>query len=142
MPEMFWECNEKYFNRELDPPEYDTFSKLRVYAQFSCSPKPPKGKNGKRTTEKTHISDAKITFSDCYDYTEEEFRNLMVHEMIHYYLAHNGIDLKCSHGNGFMDMAKRLNEEHGLNITKHVNHIHPKRTDKRPTGLFDRLFWS
>lgn len=139
MPEMFWECNAKYFNGELDPPKYDTFSKLRVFARFSCYPKPPKGKNGKRRTD-TFISDAKISFSDCYDFEEEDFRNIMAHEMIHYYLAHKGVDLKCSHGKAFMEMAERMNAEYGLNIVKDAGEFTPTRTGKEPTGFFERLF--
>ena len=73
-----------------------------------------------------------ILMSDFFDFDEETFRNIMVHEMIHYYLYLNGTS-DCSvfsrflrfvgfknsdHGPEFMAMAQKLNEQYGLNITK------------------------
>ena len=72
-----------------------------------------------------------ILMSDFFDFDEETFRNIMVHEMIHYYLYLNDPS-ECSafshflrlfgfkssdHGPEFMAMAQKLNEQYGLNIT-------------------------
>lgn len=72
-----------------------------------------------------------ILMSDYFDFDEETFRNIMVHEMIHYYLYLNDTN-DCSifsrvlrffsfknsdHGPEFMAMAQKLNEQYGLNIT-------------------------
>jgi hypothetical protein len=72
-----------------------------------------------------------ILMSDYFDFDEETFRNIMVHEMIHYYLLLKGVGV-CStfrrflrffsfkdydHGPEFMAMAQKLNEQYGLNIT-------------------------
>jgi hypothetical protein len=73
-----------------------------------------------------------ILMSDYFDFDEETFRNIMVHEMIHYYLYLNNPN-ECSvfgrflrlfgfkssdHGPEFMAMVQKLNEQYGLNITK------------------------
>ena len=64
-----------------------------------------------------------ILMSDCFDFDEETFRNIMVHEMIHYYLCLNNpndcslfsrflrfLGIKNSdHGPEFMAMAQKLN---------------------------------
>ena len=57
-----------------------------------------------------------IEISDFYDYTEYEFRNILIHEMIHYYLYYTGEDPRCRHGKAFKAMAKRFNREYGNNI--------------------------
>ena len=53
-----------------------------------------------------------------YYFTLKQFEDILVHEMIHYYLAYFGVDKNCSHGREIKKMAKRLNETYGLNITK------------------------
>ena len=44
-------------------------------------------------------------------------RDVMVHEMIHYYTAWNRIKDNGSHGRQFWRIAKEFNERYGLNIT-------------------------
>ena len=66
-----------------------------------------------------------ILMSDFFDFDEETLRNIMVHEMIHYYLYLNN-PRDCSvfrrflrffsfkdycHGPEFMAMAQKLNEQ-------------------------------
>jgi hypothetical protein len=62
-----------------------------------------------------------LEISSRYDYTEEQFRDIMVHEMIHYYLAYTGVDLKMNHGKEFKKMANELNTKYGLNITPTID---------------------
>jgi predicted SprT family Zn-dependent metalloprotease len=45
----------------------------------------------------------------------------MVHEMIHYYLAYTGKDVKMKHGEEFKKMASKLNHKYGLNITTTID---------------------
>ena len=59
--------------------------------------------------------------TDYYDFTPKQFEDILVHEMIHYYLAYFGLDKSCSHGCEFKKMAKRLNETYDLNITKYLD---------------------
>jgi len=82
-------------------------------------------------------------FSEYYDFDEETFRNLMVHEMIHYYLAWNRIKTKKDHGKEFMEIANNLNEKYGLNITKTLDASSFKRTEQAPKakGFWQWLLW-
>ena len=58
-----------------------------------------------------------ILMSDYFDFPEDIFKNIMAHEMIHFYLLLNGKDNKASHGSDFKAMAQALNQKYGLNIT-------------------------
>lgn len=108
MPTVFRECNRKYFNRELPTPKFGLFNKKNTFAQFGFK----RDKKGK----KYPIKWQKISFSDCYDFTEEQFRDIMVHEMIHYYIAINNIKDNNDHGRMFAKMMNELNEKYGLGV--------------------------
>lgn len=133
MPRMFNECNKKYFNGSLPSPKYGLMNKLNILARFECN------KNKKR--EKP-IKWQEIKFSDCYDFPEDVFRNLMVHELIHYYIAWNGIKDNKDHGKEFMRIANELNTKYNLNVTKKVDASSFPRTEKAPkyTGIMKFLF--
>ena len=79
-----------------------------------------------------------ILFSEYYDFDEETFKNLMVHEMIHYYLAWNGVKTKLDHGKEFMAIANELNEKYGLNVTKTLDASSFTRTEQAPKA---KSFW-
>ena len=79
-----------------------------------------------------------ILFSEYYDFDDETFRNLMVHEMIHYYLAWNGVKIKTDHGKEFMAIAKELNEKYSLNVTKTLDASSFRRTEQAPKA---KGFW-
>ena len=130
MPQMFWECNEKYFNNELPTPKFALINKLNILARFEFV----------KEKKDTKIKHKRILFSDCYDFDEKVFENLMVHEMIHYYLAWNGIKNPHKHKKEFMDMANKLNEKYGLNITKKVDASSFKKTENAPKSIFKILF--
>ena len=133
MPRMFRECNRMYFNNTLPTPKYGLMNKLNTLARFEYN----KNKKGKHP-----IKWQEIKFSDCYDFPEDMFRNLMVHELIHYYIAWNGIRDNKSHGKEFMKIANELNEKYGLNIAKKYDATSLARTEKAPQhkGLMKFLF--
>lgn len=133
MPRMFSECNKKYFNGSLPSPKYGLMNKLNVLARFEYN-KNKKGKNP--------IKWQKIKFSDCYDFPKNSFRDLMVHELIHYYIAWNGIKDNKSHGKEFMRIANELNTKYNLNVTQKVDASSFPRTEKAPkyTGIMKFLF--
>lgn len=108
VPLMFSECNKKYFNCSLPRPKFTIISKTRILGRFEYN----KNKNGKHP-----IKWQELKVSDCYDYPEQVFREIIVHEMIHYYIAWNGIKDNKAHGREFRRMANELNEKYGLNIT-------------------------
>lgn len=133
MPRMFNECNKMYFHGSLPSPKYGLMNKLNILARFEYN----KNKKGKKP-----IKWQEIKFSDCYDFPEEVFRNLMVHELIHYYIAWNGIRDNKSHGKEFMKIANELNTKYNLNVTKKVDASSFPRTEKAPkyTGIMKFLF--
>ena len=63
-------------------------------------------------------------------------RDVMVHEMIHYYIAWNRIKDNGSHGRQFWHIAKDFNEKYGLNIAIKVGTPLPDK----PLGLLRRIF--
>ena len=123
MPHMFWECNRLYFDHQLRTPKFGLMHSYRTLGKFAYQ----WGEKNK-PVKKRHMA---ILMSDYFDFDEETFRNIMVHEMIHYYLYLNDPS-ECSafshflrlfgfkssdHGPEFMAMAQKLNEQYGLNIT-------------------------
>ena len=112
MPRMFWECNRLYFDHSLPTPKFGLMKKLNRLARFEYF---------KNTKGKAHIKRQTILFSEYYDFDEETFRDIMVHEMIHYYLAWNRVKTKKYHGKEFMEIANGLNEKYGLNIMHSIN---------------------
>ena len=129
MPRMFWECNRLYFNHSLPTPRFGMMKKLNILARFEFQ----KNKKGKAPIKRQII-----LFSDYYDFDEETFRNLMVHEMIHYYLAWNGVKTRSDHGKEFMAIAHELNEKYGLNVTKTLDASSFTRTELAPKA---KSFW-
>ncbi len=63
----------------------------------------------------------KIFINGDYQYTMEELEGLMAHEMIHYYLAYNGMDPRATHGKEFKDMANRISQMLGVPITDEID---------------------
>ena len=123
MSRMFRECNKKYFDGSLPTPQFLLMDKLNTLARFEYN----KDKKGKHP-----IKWQALKFSDCYDFPEEDFREIMVHELIHYYIAWNGIKDNKDHGREFMRIANEINEKHGLNVTKTKDASSFKRTEKAP----------
>jgi predicted SprT family Zn-dependent metalloprotease len=110
LEKKFDECNERYFNDELPSLFLGTFSKKRPFAKFTFL---IKKKNGKK-----ELVYKKISVSNYYDFTEEELTDILAHEMIHYYIAYNGLKDNKEHGKIFLSIANRLNDEFGLHIEK------------------------
>ena len=133
MPEMYWECNSKYFEHSLPTPRFGLMKKLKWLARFEYM----KNRKGKHP-----IKRQTILFSEYYDFDEEVFRNLMVHEMIHYWLAWNGVKTRRAHGKEFMAMAEEMNAKYGLNITKTLDASSFKLTENAPqTTRFWHWLW-
>ena len=108
MLDTFNLCNMEYFEGKLLFPQFALLHSFRTCGYFQYT------KGG--WLDKT-LYDPTISMTDYYDFTEKQFRDIMCHEMIHYYLAYFGIDRNCKHGNKFKEMAEQLNVKYGLNIT-------------------------
>ena len=134
IPRKFSECNRKYFGHSLPTPKYGVIHKFNTLALFECIKSKKNAKNP--------IEFQKISVTDFYDFDEDVFTNLVVHEMIHYYIAWNRIKDNKTHGREFMRIANELNEKYGLNVSIKIDASSFKRTEKAPkrTGLFKFLF--
>ena len=106
----FTEYNNKYFGGILPYPEFKLRKSYLTFGYFSCN----------YNTDYS-MYNCVLEISKRYNYTEEQLRDIMVHEMIHYYLAYTGKDVKMKHGKEFEKMANSLNKKYGLNITATID---------------------
>ena len=102
--------NEEYFGGVLPLPKLVIRSSYRTLGYFHCD-----------VDCYGNITNETIEISDNYDYNESQFRDILVHEMIHYYLLYEGLDTKCKHGKEFKKMANDFNSKYGMNITSTIN---------------------
>lgn len=106
----FHEYNDLYFNGTLPFPQLKVRHSYRTLGYFYCD-----------IDEYGRISNETIEISDSYNYTEEQLRDVLVHEMIHYYLLYIGLDKKCTHGKQFKKMCKEFNEKYGMHLSKRID---------------------
>ena len=123
MPHMFWECNRLYFSHQLRTPKFGLMHSYRKLGKFAY-----RWGERDKPVKKRYMA---ILMSDYFDFDEETFRNIMVHEMIHYYLYLNSASdysafsrflrffgfRNSDHGPEFMAIAESLNQKYGLNIS-------------------------
>lgn len=109
LKEKFLECKEKYFKgmKPLPTPRFWVMHSFKILAQFRCEL--PTSKTGK-------IYLQRIGVTDSFDFDESMLTNLMVHEMIHYYLYYYKIKDDKEHGTEFMKIANKINMEHNLSV--------------------------
>ena len=107
LADRFAKYNKLYFDDELPTPDFfllKSYSKLGMFRFIEI--------RSRRT-----IKYVKILISCYYDWTEEQLRSVLVHEMIHYYVErnyfHNG---QPQHGELFTNKMNELNEKYHLNI--------------------------
>ena len=62
-----------------------------------------------------------IWINGMYQMTMDELKNIVAHEMIHYYLAYNGKDIDCKHTKEFKSLASQMNSTLGLHITDTID---------------------
>lgn len=116
-------CNMEYFEGKLLFPQFGLLHSYRTCGYFQYT------KGG--WFDKT-LYDPTISITDYYDFTEKQFKDIMVHEMIHYYLAYIGVDKRCRHGKEFKKMAEKLNKRYHLNITKRLDISNYKKRKGTP----------
>ena len=125
----FDKCNMKYFEGKLPFPMFDLLHSFRTCGYFHC--------DYEQVWFSKKLYNFCISMTDYYDFTQKQFEDILVHEMIHYYLAYFGLDKSCSHGREFKKMAKRLNQTYGLNITKTLDISQYKRRE----GTSRFIYW-
>lgn len=82
--------NIDYFDGVLELPEFKIIHSKKILGCFTCM-----------LDFDDSLYNPVIEISDAYLYTEEQFRNLLLHEMIHYYLAYTQEDINVTHGKAF-----------------------------------------
>ena len=121
--EKFLEYREKYFKgmQPLPIPYFFVIHSYKYGGLFEWTYPGPRALLKKKA----------IGISDYWDYTEEQFRDILIHEMIHYYVAYNRIDRSDrtggGHGEAWKKMAKEFNEKYGLHITEKIDVTNTKR---------------
>lgn len=66
---------------------------------------------------RTVYSDFRLRVSVHYDLSEEELEDIIIHEMIHYYIFVNRLKDKSAHGPLFRQIMKDINTKYGRNIS-------------------------
>ena len=124
LAETFDKCNNAYFEGKIPAPQFDLLHSFRTCGYFQYT------KGG--WFDKT-LYDPTISMTDYYDFTEKQFKDIMCHEMIHYYLAYVGEDRGCHHGKKFKKMAEVLNRKYGLHVTPYLDLSQYKRRPGTPS---------
>lgn len=57
-----------------------------------------------------------LRFSTLFDLPERELEDTLIHEMIHYFVAYNGLQDRSPHGPLFKALMNSINETHGRSI--------------------------
>ena len=71
----------------------------------------------RRMLGKPELYDFRLRFSTRFDLPEPEMEDILIHEMIHYWIGFKGIEDTSSHGRVFRQMMKDINERYGRHIS-------------------------
>ena len=107
LEDRFNEYNRLYFGGRLNMPDLGFHKSFKDYGRFSCN----------LHSVGSKLKNAKITVSSYYNFTEDQLRDVLVHEMLHYKIERNRDRGDDPHGDRFIEESARLNEKYGLNIT-------------------------
>ena len=61
--------------------------------------------------------DYRLRISTRFDLPETTLEDILLHEMIHYYIAVKNIRDTSAHGHAFRDLMKQINREYGRHIS-------------------------
>ena len=86
------------------------------------------GENGK-----TEYYDFKLRINTRLDLPENEIEDVIIHEMIHYFIGYNQLEDASAHGPIFSHMMNEINSKYGRHIT--ISH---KSTDDQKEALVDK----
>jgi len=128
LTQYFLKWRSNYFGFDLPIPKFKLTNNFNIVARFECN-----------LDCNNDMYDETIYFSRQYDYSGYDLDNLMVHEMIHYYLCMHKIDLRCTHGKSFKNMAKQINERFHLRVSKYVDGLTLRSDYSRVRKFFSFL---
>lgn len=106
----FQEFNALMFDGKLTMPQIQ-LSRARTFVG-QCA-----AKKHRSLLHGTQLFDFRLKFSICFDLTEEEWEDTIIHEMIHYYIGVNGIKDTSAHGQVFRQMMETINQRFGRKLT-------------------------
>ena len=66
---------------------------------------------------KGQARDFSIRLSGLYDLDEQTLQDVIIHEMIHYYMAWSGIKDTSAHGEQFRSIMREINSRYGRNVS-------------------------
>ncbi len=127
LKQKFEEYNATYFDYELPLPAFGLLNTYLTCGYFSC----------KKLIGRRQMKGQRLEVSCYFDWDEDALKNVILHEMIHYYLGYKHIDNTLSHGEEFLKMANEFNEKYGFNISVTIDCHNFKRAKKAP-----KLWWS
>lgn len=116
---IFAALNDTFFSNTLPEPRFLLTRSRTILGQFRCT----------NTLFLKGTKDHTIKVSTYYEMSEEQLRDIVAHEMIHYNIALNGTKDTSPHGRIFRREMARLNAA-GLNISI--------RTDTRQWAVAER----
>ena len=78
-----------------------------------------------------HGKGCSIRFSICFNLSQAELADIVIHEMIHLYIYTQGIPDNASHGKAFLHLMEQINRRFG----RHLTVKHQQQTDSaQPDG--------
>ena len=125
---------EKYrgdFEKNLAVPQFGIVHTYRYSGDFTCR----KWKNGT-------VRNPRIRVTDYFDWDEDVLEIVVVHEMIHYYIARYKIKDNDEHGERFQAFCDMFNQRYGMVITSVLDCTGFRRRKGAPRlpWLFANLF--
>lgn len=124
--QIFWECNEKYFNGALPEPNLALHSSFTVPGRYDYT-----------VNRYGEIVRDCISISKSFDWDEEHLIDVVLHEMIHENVYEYGKDTGDGpHGKAFQDVMNTINARYGRHIT-----IDQDLDKMKPAKWSNRLAW-
>lgn len=105
----FSQFNRIYFGGELPEPRLALSRARTRLGTMAC--------RRVRHGLKTGLTNFTIRISTYYEQDERGYQTVLLHEMIHYYIAYKRLRDDAPHGHLFRQMMATLNTRHGWNIT-------------------------
>lgn len=87
--------------------------------------------------DKTVCYDFKLRINTRIDLDEAEVEDIIIHEMIHYYIGYHGIVDTSAHGRVFRQMMQEINERFG----RHIRVSHKPTQEQREQLYGDKQHW-
>ncbi|CCY83196.1 sprT-like family protein [Prevotella sp. CAG:1185] len=125
----FYEYNSSFFQNKLPIPFFVIIHTRKTIGRFTCD-----------YSENGDIKNPIIEISDRYEYTETQLKDIIIHEMLHYYLYYTHQNETQEHGKRWKQLAFFFNEKFGTNIQIKTDTNFIKETKNKKNWLLSNLF--